>query len=58
MVAIEAKDSEALFATRMERGIATSYRDRNIRATFHFYNNDEDVDTFIAAMAGYRARFR
>jgi selenocysteine lyase/cysteine desulfurase len=58
MVAIEAKDSAALFAALMERGIATSCRDRNIRATFHFYNSDEDVDTFIAAMAGCRARFR
>jgi len=58
MVAIEAKNSAALLAALMERGIVTSYRDRNVRATFHFYNTEEDVDTLIAALAAYRAQFR
>jgi selenocysteine lyase/cysteine desulfurase len=58
MVAIEAKNSAALLAALTQRGIVTSSRDSNIRATFHFYNTEEDVDTLIAALAGYRAQFR
>jgi selenocysteine lyase/cysteine desulfurase len=38
----------------MKRDIVTSHRDDNIRASFHFYNNDDDVDTFIAAMKELR----
>lgn len=58
MIAIKSRDSAMLFAKLMERDIVTSYRDSNIRATFHFYNTDEDTEAFIAAMAGNRAALR
>jgi selenocysteine lyase/cysteine desulfurase len=33
-----------------------SVRDDNIRATIHFYNSDEDIDRFVAALAASRDR--
>ena len=57
MVAIPTRDPAGLFAQLMEEGIVTSFRDNNIRATCHFYNTDEDVDRFVAVLAGQRARF-
>jgi selenocysteine lyase/cysteine desulfurase len=38
----------------MKHDIVTSYRDDNVRASFHFYNNDDDVESFIAAMQELR----
>ena len=57
MVAVPTRDPAGLFAQLMEQGIVTSFRDNNIRATCHFYNTDEDIDRFVAALAGQRARF-
>lgn len=56
-VAVPARDTAQLCAELMKRDIVTSFRDNNIRASFHFYNNAEDVDTFIAAMTELRPRF-
>jgi selenocysteine lyase/cysteine desulfurase len=58
MICVRSNDSPALFARLMERDIVTSYRDDNLRATFHFYNTDEDTDAFIAAMVENRAQLR
>jgi selenocysteine lyase/cysteine desulfurase len=33
-----------------------SFRDDNIRATVHFYNSEDDIDRFVAALKGSRAR--
>jgi selenocysteine lyase/cysteine desulfurase len=41
----------------MQRDIVTSHRDANVRASFHFYNDDGDVDSFIAAMKDLRASY-
>ncbi len=38
----------------MKHDIVTSYRDDNVRASFHFYNNEDDVESFIAAMQELR----
>jgi selenocysteine lyase/cysteine desulfurase len=57
MVAVPSRDAAGLFARLLEQDIVTSFRDNNIRATIHFYNTDEDIDRFVAAMAGHRGRF-
>ncbi len=57
MVAVPSRDAAGLVAQLMAQDIVTSFRNDNIRATVHFYNSDEDIDRFVAAMAGHRARF-
>ena len=41
-------------AELMKRDIVTSHRDDNVRASFHFYNNEDDVESFVAAMKDLR----
>ena len=41
----------------MKQDIVTSHRDDNVRASFHFYNNEDDVESFIAAMQELRGSF-
>jgi selenocysteine lyase/cysteine desulfurase len=55
MVAIPARDPAQLFARLNSQDIVTSFRDNNLRATIHFYNTEDDIDTFIAAMKASRA---
>jgi selenocysteine lyase/cysteine desulfurase len=55
-VAVPARDAPALTQALLERGIVTSHRDGNIRASFHFYNDDDDIGAFIAAMTELRSR--
>ncbi|MGH8302762.1 MAG: aminotransferase class V-fold PLP-dependent enzyme, partial [Steroidobacteraceae bacterium] len=57
MVAVPSRDAAGLFARLLEQDIVTSFRDNNLRAGIHFYNSDEDIDRFVAVMAGHRARF-
>ena len=56
MVCVPARDVAQLFATLMEQGIVVSFRDDNIRATLHFYNSEDDIDRFVAALKASRAR--
>jgi selenocysteine lyase/cysteine desulfurase len=49
-VAVPSRDSARLTAELMQRDIVTSHRDDNVRASFHFYNNEDDVESFVAAM--------
>jgi selenocysteine lyase/cysteine desulfurase len=56
-VAVPSRDSAGLSAALMKRDIVTSYRDDNVRASFHFYNNNDDVENFIAGMKDLRASF-
>jgi selenocysteine lyase/cysteine desulfurase len=56
-VAVQSRDCRALSAELMKRDIVTSHRDDNIRASFHFYNNEDDVESFIAAMKDLRGSF-
>ena len=53
-VAVPSSDAARLQAELMKRDIVTSYRDANVRASFHFYNNEDDVESFIAAMQELR----
>jgi len=55
-VAVPSRDSAQLCAELMKRDIVTSYRDDNARASFHFYNNEDDVEAFIAAMTQLRGK--
>jgi selenocysteine lyase/cysteine desulfurase len=56
-VAVPACDSAKLTAELMKQDIVTSFRDDNVRASFHFYNNEDDVESFIAAMQELRGSF-
>jgi selenocysteine lyase/cysteine desulfurase len=56
-VAVPSRNSAGLCAELMKHDIVTSYRDDNLRASFHFYNNDDDVESFIAAMKELRESF-
>jgi selenocysteine lyase/cysteine desulfurase len=56
-VAVPSRDSGGLSKELMKRGIVTSHRDDNLRASFHFYNNEDDVGSFLAAMKQLRGSF-
>ena len=56
-VAVPSRDSGKLSAELMKRDIVTSHRDDNLRASFHFYNTDGDIESFIAAMKDLRGSF-
>jgi selenocysteine lyase/cysteine desulfurase len=58
MVCVKAREVARLFAGLTQQDIVTSFRDDNLRATFHFYNNEQDVEAVIAALHGHRAEFR
>lgn len=58
MVCVRATQVAQLFGRLMEQGIVTSFRDDNVRATFHFYNSEKDVDALIQALLGHRAEYR
>jgi len=53
-VAVPSRNSRVLTAELMKRDIVTSHRDDNIRAAFHFYNDEGDIESFIAAMQDLR----
>jgi selenocysteine lyase/cysteine desulfurase len=56
-VAVASRNSGGLTAELMKRDIVSSHRDANIRASFHFYNDEDDVERFIAAMKDLRGAF-
>src|SRR3984957_2412682 len=56
-VAVPSRNSRVLSAELMQRDIVTSHRDDNVRASFHFYNDEDDVESFIAAMKDLRPSF-
>jgi selenocysteine lyase/cysteine desulfurase len=53
-VAIAARGVAQLCAQLMKRDIVTSFRDDNLRASFHYYNNNDDVEAFTKAMHDLR----
>ena len=57
MVAVPSQDAAGLFGRLLEQDIVTSFRDNNVRATIHFYNSNQDIDRFVAAMAAHRGQF-
>jgi selenocysteine lyase/cysteine desulfurase len=56
-VAVPSRDCGGLSAELMKRDIVTSHRDDNVRASFHFYNDEDDVECFVAAMKELRGSF-
>jgi selenocysteine lyase/cysteine desulfurase len=56
-VAVSSRDSGGLSAQLLKRDIVTSPRDDNVRASFHFYNDEDDVESFVAAMRDLRGSF-
>jgi selenocysteine lyase/cysteine desulfurase len=56
-IAVPSRDCGGLSAQLMKRDIVTSPRDGNVRASFHFYNDEDDVESFIAAMKDLRGSF-
>src|ERR1700722_7008799 len=56
-VALPSRDSGGLSRELMKRDIVTSHRDDNVRASFHFYNNEDDVECFVAAVKDLRGSF-
>jgi selenocysteine lyase/cysteine desulfurase len=58
MICVRAKQVAQLFGKLTGQDIVTSFRDDNLRATFHFYNSERDVDALIRALLGHRAEFR
>ena len=56
-VAVPSRDCGRLSAELMKRDVVTSHRDDNVRASFHFYNDEDDVESFIAAMKELRGTF-
>jgi selenocysteine lyase/cysteine desulfurase len=49
-IAIRSTDENALVAALAERNIVTSCRAGNVRAMFHCYNDDSDVDALIEGL--------
>jgi selenocysteine lyase/cysteine desulfurase len=56
-VAVPSRDSGGLSKELMKRDIVTSHRDDNLRASFHFYNNEDDVGIFVKALKPLRGEF-
>jgi selenocysteine lyase/cysteine desulfurase len=49
-VCVRSTDENALVAKLAERNIVTSCRDGNLRAMFHCYNNEADVDALVKTL--------
>lgn len=58
LVCVQAKQVEALCRQLKAENIVTSSRDDNLRASFHFYNSEQDVEALVRALARHRAQFQ
>lgn len=57
LVCVRAKKVAQLFAQLAQQNVVVSFRDSNIRASFHFYNSEDDIEVFVEALAGHRSQF-
>ncbi|HEY1492175.1 MAG TPA: aminotransferase class V-fold PLP-dependent enzyme [Steroidobacteraceae bacterium] len=58
LVCVRARQVAALQRQLLAENIVTSCRDDNLRASFHCYNSEEDVDALVRALARHRAHYR
>ena len=58
MIAIRSTNETALVRQLAERNIVASSRDGNLRAMFHFYNNDDDVNALLDGLRANRSLVR
>ncbi|HEU5372978.1 MAG TPA: aminotransferase class V-fold PLP-dependent enzyme [Gaiellaceae bacterium] len=54
LVCIRSTDAPALVRALGGEGVVTSERDSNLRVSPHAYNNEEDIDAVLAALAKHR----
>ena len=45
------RDARAAVTALAERRIIVSYKDTHLRASIHFYNNEDDLEAFLTALA-------
>ncbi len=53
-VAIRSRNAALLTDKLAERDVVVSWRDGNVRAMFHAYNDDADVDGLLAGLSAHR----
>lgn len=54
LVAVRSRDDNALVARMAERDVTISCRDGNVRAMFHAYNDDSDMERLIEGLLANR----
>jgi selenocysteine lyase/cysteine desulfurase len=54
LVAVRSRDDNALVARMAERDVVVSCRDGNLRAMFHAYNDDSDIDRLVEGLMANR----
>ncbi len=57
LVCVAAREVAELCAQLAREQVVTSFRDGKLRAGFHFYNSEEDVERFVAALRSRRQQF-
>ena len=50
LVCVEVDDPAAVVERLQQQGVLTSWRDRSVRFSFHFYNDESDVEAALAAL--------
>ena len=50
LVCVELDDPAAVVARLQKQGVITSWRDRSVRFSFHFYNDERDIEAALAAL--------
>jgi selenocysteine lyase/cysteine desulfurase len=54
LVAVRARDDAAMVARLAERGVVVSCRDSNVRAMFHAYNDESDIERLAEGLEANR----
>jgi selenocysteine lyase/cysteine desulfurase len=54
LICVASPDAERLVGVLTEAGVVTSSRGQNVRFSFHFYNDEADVDAALRALRTHR----